>query len=96
MTEISLQEVKEYLQVDFSDDDAFINDLIVTARIYIDSMVGEYYKENDKLVNLSNLLMRKLIYTMYEVRGAEISSNAKADRITQSILDKLAVEGYVC
>lgn len=87
---LTLEEVKRYLKIDFEDDDEDIESFIEAAEAYIDSMVGTYYKEDEKAVKLSKLLQKKLVNDMYENRSTEIPSNTKQDRIVASILDKLS------
>lgn len=81
---------KQHMRIDYDDEDSYIQTLIETSEIYIDSMAGEIYKEDDKAVKLANLLQLKLINDMFTNRGSEISSNLKTDIITTSILDKLS------
>lgn len=85
-----LQEIKDYLKIDEEYEDCFLNELIETSEIYIDSMVGEAYKTDRKAIKLANLLQKKLISDMYENRSSEVSTNTKQDRIVTSILDKLS------
>jgi uncharacterized phage protein (predicted DNA packaging) len=87
---MTLQEIKTYLRVDYTEDDDYINSLIEVSQIYIDSMVGVDYKTDTKAVKLAELLQKKLISDMYESRGTEVVSNTKQDRIVNSILDKLS------
>lgn len=88
---MTLEEIKLYLHVDYADEDNYLNELLDVSLIYIDSMVGEYYKTDAKAVKLANLLQKKLIADMYENRGTEIASNSKRDIIVSSILDKLSL-----
>lgn len=81
---------KQHMRIDYDDEDDYIQTLIETSEIYIDSMAGEMYKENEKAVKLADLLQLKLINDMFTNRGSEISSNLKTDIITTSILDKLS------
>ena len=37
---VSLEEMKQYLRIDYSDDDELITSLIQQAQIYIDSCCG--------------------------------------------------------
>lgn len=87
---MTLEEVKNYLRIDDIYEDNFLNELIEVSQIYIDSMVGEYYKQDIKAIKLANLLQKKLISDMYENRSTEIPQNTKQDRIVTSILDKLS------
>lgn len=94
---MTLEEIKEYLHIDYTDEDLYLNELIDVSLIYIDSMVGESYKTDEKAVKLASLLQKKLISDMYENRGTEIASNkkiasnSKRDIIVNSILDKLSL-----
>lgn len=87
---VTLGQAKKYLRIDFDDDDDDLNDYIETSEIYIDSMVGIAYKEDEKAVKLAELLQKKLISDMYENRSTQISEKTKQDRIVTSIFDKLS------
>lgn len=87
---ITFEQAKNYLKVDYTEDDGDIKDYIEASQIYIDSMVGEAYKTDEKAVKLAELLQKKLISDMYENRSTEIPQNTKQDRIVTSILDKLS------
>ena len=50
----------------------------------------EEYKRGCRL---ATLLQKKVISDMYDVRGTTVSNNTKQDKITQTILDKLANVG---
>ena len=82
--------VQDYLKVDDDYDVQLLNELIEVSLIYIDSMVGEAYKLDEKAVKLATLLQKKLVADMYDNRSTEIASNTKQDKIVTSILDKLS------
>ena len=88
---MTLEEAKSYLHIDYSDEDKFIQTLLITSENYIDSMVGEGYKSEVKAVNLAKLLQYKLIADMHENRSTNIEDKSKQDRIVTSILDKLSL-----
>lgn len=88
---INLEKAKEYLRIDYEDEDVYIQSLIEISEIYIESMVGVNYKIDEKALNLANLLQLKLISDMYEQRSTEVQNNTKQDRIVTSILDKLSI-----
>lgn len=90
---MNLDIVKNYLRIDDDYENNFLIELIETSGIYIDSMVGEEYKADEKLVKLADVLQLKLISDMYETRSADVPSNIKQDRIVTSILDKLSLYG---
>ena len=87
---MTVEEVQEYLKVDSDYDIDFISELIEVSQIYIDSCVGDAYKDDEKAVKLSKLLQRKLIADMYDERATEVPGTTKRDKIVQSILDKLS------
>ena len=87
---LTLIEVKNYLKIDYDDDDSILNNLITISEEYINSCVGSAYKSDEKAVKLADLLQQKLIYDMYEQRGTEIANNTKKDTIVTTILDKLS------
>ena len=87
---MDLEFIKTYLKIDTDDEDKDLQELIEVSLIYIDFMVGENYKQDEKAVKLASLLQRKLIADMHENKTTIISTNTKADRIVVSILDKLS------
>lgn len=90
---MTLEEVKNYLRIDYEEDDVLLSDLIEISGEYIYSCVGETYKTDEKAKRLANLLQKKLIADMFENRGTEIPNSTKRDRIVTSILDKLSLIG---
>ena len=82
--EITLEEAKEYLRIYFDDDDKFISELIEISRIYIDSCVGEAYKDNPKKKKLSDLLSKKYINDMYNDNEENPVGN-KSGKISVSV-----------
>lgn len=98
----SISKAKEYLRVGYDDDNDYITELIDISEAYIDGCVGTAYREKDKYnseeeykrgCRLATLLQKKVISDMYDVRGTTVSNNTKQDKITQTILDKLANVG---
>lgn len=91
---VSLDETKKYIRIDYNDDDDIIIDLIEIAQIYVDSMAGVQYKEDEKLVKIANLLIKKLVNEMYENNSFTIPGNANKDIIVNSMMDKLAISNW--
>lgn len=85
---MELQEVKNYLRVDFNDDDNFIIELIEVTEIYVDTSCGTAYKNHEHLVKLSKLAKLKLISNMYEKR--EANATEKRDLTIATIFDTLS------
>ena len=92
---ITLQEAKEYLRVGYDDDNDYITELIDISEAYIDREKDKYNSEEEykRGCRLATLLQKKVISDMYDVRGTTVSNNTKQDKITQTILDKLANVG---
>lgn len=88
---MELEEVKAYLKIDYDDDDQEIQEAIEASQIYIDSMCGTSYKEDEKLVKLSNILIKKMVSDMYNNKSLSISSNFKRDIMVNSIFEKLSL-----
>lgn len=87
---MTLEEIKSYLRIDYTDDDDILSELLIVSEEYINSCVGVGYKSDEKAIKLANLLQKKLIYDMYEKRGTEILNNTKKDTIVTTIIDKLS------
>lgn len=90
---MELEKVKEYLRIDYDDENIFIQSLIDTAQIYIDECVGVAYKNYQNLVNLAEIAQLKLISDIYENRTANIAE--KRDIVITTIFDKLSMAGDV-
>lgn len=91
--ELTLQEVKSFLRVDFEEDDAYINMLINISETYLDIQVGVNYKNDTKLTELAKILKLKYISDMYENRGTTIATSTKTDSFINSILIQLSLVG---
>lgn len=87
---MDLEEIKNYLRIDYEEDDVILTELIAISEEYINSCVGTGYKNDVKAMRLANLLQKKLIHDMYENRGTEISNSTRTDTIVTTILDKLS------
>ena len=90
---MELESLKNYLHVDYSDDDKYLEELIETSQAFIDVCCGESYKTNEKLVKMADILQKRLIKDMYDNRGYTITENAKEDVITSTILSNLSYGG---
>ena len=87
---MSLDEIKQYLRIDYDEEDVYISSLIEISDVYIESCVGDVYKNDEKALKLAILLQKKLVYDMYENRNTEITIKTKKDTIVTTILDKLS------
>lgn len=89
---MTLEEVKQYLRIDFDDDDELLTELISVSEAYIDKTVGTAYKNDDSLKSLSNIVQKKLINEMYRNRSTGAIDKTQ-DRVVTTILDLLANAG---
>ncbi len=86
---MSLDEVKNYLRVDFDDDDTYIQLLIEVAKEYIVNTIGFY--DND--IARMRLLLLVLIGYMYESRSYIIENKSdKAAYPWRSMVLQLQLE----
>lgn len=90
----NLESIKNYLRIDFDEDNNFLNELILISENYIDACVGTGYKKNEKGLNLAKLLQKKFIAELYENRESNIANNIVRDTITTSILEILNSYNY--
>lgn len=67
---LTLEEVKNYLRVDFEDDDNYIKDLIVVAENYLRDGITNFDLKMEKESNKSKarMIMRVLISNLYDER----------------------------
>ena len=93
---LTLEEVKNYLKVDFTDDDQVITDLIMFVESYIDKCTGvDYSKLSDTDKNLYKYLEYKMIYENYENQSEFIkgANNLSRSVVVNTILNKLSLVG---
>lgn len=90
---MQLSDIKQYLRIDYDDEDAFLASLIEVSEIYINECCGTAYKSHEKLVKLADIAQRKLISDMYEKRTA--SANEIRDIVISTIFDKLSTANEV-
>ena len=49
---LTLQEVKDFLKVDYNDEDLLLNDLIIASESYLYNATGKYYINTNQLAKL--------------------------------------------
>lgn len=65
MSDITLESVKEYLRIDFDDDDIYLTQLIKLSKDYIYQQTGVEYNADDEVYNQA---MRFCISHFYGTR----------------------------
>ncbi|NFN09408.1 head-tail connector protein [Clostridium botulinum] len=87
---MDLQQVKQFLRIDFDDDDSYIILLIDVAKEYIIDAVGKY----DETSARYKLLLLNIVSTLYENREYTIDkTNEKVAYTLKSIILQLQLEG---
>jgi uncharacterized phage protein (predicted DNA packaging) len=86
---ITLQEVKDYLRIDYEDDDVYISDLIDIADFYIDKAVGAEYKNKPAYEKIAILVQKKIIKDMYDERSTTVTERTKQSIIVTTIFENL-------
>lgn len=83
---VSLDEVKNWLRIDFSEDDALLTTLISAAEEYLKNATGVEFDENN---HLAKLFCMTLISDWYENREMIGKATDQTRPIIQSILTQL-------
>ena len=79
---VSLETVKQYLRVDFPDDDALIGIMMDTAKQYIRDGIGAFEPENPK----HNMILLAVVSHLYENRQFQGQSSGKIMHIIRSMM----------
>lgn len=91
----NLDEVKDILDIDYTDDDNLLQQIILATQAYIDSTCGTAYKtmEDTKYKELAKLLFTQIVTSMYEHRETTINSSAKSNKFYITIMQLLSLCG---
>ncbi|MCI1958598.1 MAG: head-tail connector protein [Clostridia bacterium] len=87
---MELEEVKKFLQVDFDDDDDYINLLIEGSEDYIKNAVGFF----DTSVALCKIAAMTIISTLYTKRSFTLTTADEKSVILRSILMQLKYSSH--
>lgn len=68
-----LEEVKEYLRVDFTDDDSMITTMMTAAEGYITAAVGAY----DDFNNRAKMLFLAVVQDLYDNRSLTVTEQQR-------------------
>lgn len=91
---LTLEETKEFLKVDYSDEDKYIQDLIQASELYLKNATGKTY---DNTNTLAKLFCKVIISDWYDNRGfmEENKVTTKVRYTIQSIIVQLSYCGGV-
>ena len=79
---VSLETVKNYLRVDFPDDDVLISIMMDTAKDYIRDGIGAFEETSPK----HNMILLAVVAHLYENRQFQGQSSGKIMRIISSMM----------
>lgn len=91
---VTKEQIKEYLKIDFDDDDKFLEELIAVSDLYITTTVGEAFKEQSKYTPMAELVQKKIINDMYENRAVEVPTDTKKSTIVTTIFEILEAAAW--
>jgi uncharacterized phage protein (predicted DNA packaging) len=86
---LTLQEVKDYLRVDFNEDDALISSLMTAADEYLKSSVGVEYDNTSERAKTLSLIV---ISDLYDNRGLSDKASANVRRLVEDFSLQLRLE----
>ena len=87
-----LDRVKQYLGIDFTDDDALLQTMEQTAFAYLDGAIGKGYDRNDPR---AQMLLLQIVADLYNDRGTgELSGKVSAGtrRMVDTFMLQLRLE----
>lgn len=84
-----LEEIKNYLRIDFDDDDILLNTIILAGKEYIKNAIG--------YIDMEKASFRVLLYTicadLYERRSYLIDKAIQTNKIINSLILQLQLQG---
>lgn len=84
-----LQKIKNYLRVDFDDDDILLNTIILASKEYIKNSIG--------YIDMEKPSFKVLLYTicadLYERRSYLIDKVTQTNKIINSLILQLQLQG---
>ncbi|MTI65161.1 MAG: phage gp6-like head-tail connector protein [Firmicutes bacterium] len=88
---LTLEEVKNYLQIDFAYDDVFIQDLISIADEKLRNSIDDYDLKmtNEGFVKISKIPRLAIIQHIYDNRGYTTKEDTKINKIIQSFMTQM-------
>mgnify|MGYP003372378756 CR=1 FL=1 len=84
-----LEEIKNYLRIDFDDDDSLLNTIILAGKEYIKNAIG--YIDMDK--PSFKILLYTICADLYEKRSYLIDKAIQTNKIINSLILQLQLQG---
>lgn len=88
INEIELEDLKQHLKIDFTDDDDYIKMLLESAKSYIKNYTGLDEKTINSLDEMSSIALM-IVADLYENRGTTGLSSYKTGESINKIYDSM-------
>jgi uncharacterized phage protein (predicted DNA packaging) len=82
VSEITLEDIKQHLRVDFNDDDLYIEGLLISAKSYVKNYTGLDGAKIDTIAELTNVVLM-IVADLYENRGTAGTSYKTGESINK-------------
>lgn len=86
---LTREEAKDYLRVDFDDDDGLIDNLLLAADEYLTGAVGTNYDKNSER---AKMLQRIVIQDLYDSRGMSEIASSRTRQLVSDFALQLRLE----
>ena len=87
-TDIDLAFIKDYLRVDYDDDDTELNLYLITSKAYMKEYSGKSEEELD-CIAYSPIPLIKLVSDMYDNKSATVDNTVKEDMVFKMTMNML-------
>lgn len=96
MAVLTLTEVKEYLHVDYDEDDNLITRLMSAADLFLKGKIGQNYPVDDERAKTLSLIIISDLYDnrgLYDSsKGSNISASDKMTGVTRKLVEDFALQ----
>lgn len=89
ISEVTIQDIKDYARIDYDDDDTLINAIIIAAKAYIRGQTGLTAEAMDAKEDLTVAFL-VMCHEMYSSRSYTVQYD-KVNKVIQSIIDMYAI-----
>lgn len=90
---MTLEKAKQYLKVDYDDDDELINSMLEAVDLFLMGAITNYEKIKELKLEKLDILILSCLQDFYDNRGFYQEKEYKPNKIIQSIIQQLDIEG---
>lgn len=88
VSEITLEDIKQHIRVDFNDDDKYLEKLLISAKSYVKNYTGLDDAKIDTIDELAHVVLM-IVADLYENRGTKGISSYKTGESVNKIYDSM-------